>query len=169
MSNPRGIENKNPLNIRKNDEKFKGEDRPSSDPEFKQFLEPGYGYRAGFVILHTYITKHGLDTIPKIISRWAPGHENPTNNYINFVSQRSGIKKDEAIDFANSDQMTGLVAAMSRFETGVEPVMAEIYEGWTMYKQDRQIKEAVAFGTGGLLIVGAIAWLILKANSKKLT
>jgi hypothetical protein len=164
----RGIENKNPLNIRKNDERFKGEVRPSTDPSFKQFLEPGYGYRAGFVILHTYINKHGLDTIPQIISRWAPGHENPTQSYINFVASKSGISTNQKIDYANPTQMTKLVGAMSQFENGQAPVEAEIFEGWTMYKQDRQIKEAVAVGTGGLLIVGAIAWLLLKSNSRKL-
>jgi hypothetical protein len=164
----RGIENKNPLNIRKNDERFKGEVRPSQDPEFKEFLDFSYGYRAAFVLIHTYISKYDLDTIPDIISRWAPGHENPTENYINFVSQKSGISTSEKINYANPDQMTKLVAAMSRFETGEEAIMPDVYEGWTMFKQDRQIKEAAVIGGTGLLFLGALAYFIFKDKLKKL-
>jgi hypothetical protein len=168
MTTTRGIRNKNPLNIRKNDEKFKGEIRPSQDDQFKEFLDFGYGYRAAFVILQTYISKHNLDTIPKIINRWAPSHENPTQQYIDTISQWSGIGKNEKIDFANGDKMTKLVAAMSRFETGEPADMSQVYEGWVMFKEDRQIKEAVAVGTGGLIVIGAIIYLVLTSNKRKL-
>jgi hypothetical protein len=45
-----------------------------------------YGYRAGFVILHTYLV-HGLNTIEKIIVRFAPPTENNTENYITSVEK----------------------------------------------------------------------------------
>ena len=38
----RGLENRNPGNIRQSRVRYKGEVRPSRDPEFKQFESPAW-------------------------------------------------------------------------------------------------------------------------------
>lgn len=163
---PRGLDNNNPLNIRKNDDRFRGEVRPSQDPDFKQFSEPGYGYRAGFMILHTYINKYGLDTIPDIINRWAPSHENPTNAYIQNVVNWSGIGENEKIDYADNEQMTRLAAAMSRMENGVPANMPDVYKGWYMYEEEKQLQKVAKVAGGGTLILLTALFTVLWYNAK---
>ena len=68
----RGLSNCNPGNIRQSKVRYKGEVQPSWDPAFKQFESLAWGYRAVFVLLHTYRVRHGLRTVRGMISRWAP-------------------------------------------------------------------------------------------------
>jgi len=68
----RGLKNCNAGNIRRSRGRYKGEVVPSRDPAFKQFESLAWGYRAIFVLLHTYRTRHGLRTIAEMIARWAP-------------------------------------------------------------------------------------------------
>ena len=86
----RGLKNCNPGNIRRSRGRYKGEVVPSRDPAFKQFESLAWGYRAIFVLLHTYRTRHGLRTIAEMIARWAPPSENRTDAYIRAVSDRTG-------------------------------------------------------------------------------
>ena len=55
----RGIRNCNPGNIRNSKTKYLGEVRPSRDAAFKQFETMAWGYRAMFVLLHTYSRRCG--------------------------------------------------------------------------------------------------------------
>ena len=66
----RGLSNCNPGNIRQSKVRYKGEVQPSRDPAFKQFESLAWGYRAVFVLLHTYRVRHGLRTVRGMISRW---------------------------------------------------------------------------------------------------
>ena len=68
----RGLRNNNPGNIRINNDLFQGEVRPSEDKSFKQFTTMAYGYRAMFKILSNFLKNYKLDTIRKMITRWAP-------------------------------------------------------------------------------------------------
>ena len=111
------------LNIRISTDKFQGEVQPSQDKEFKQFETAAYGYRAAFRILRTYINSYGLNTIRKIISRWAPKNENHTENYIRVVSERSGIPAGDPVYADSREMMIRIVAAMSFVENGVEDKM----------------------------------------------
>ena len=85
---PRGIRNNNPLNIRVGNH-WLGEVEHPSDNEFEQFVCIHYGLRAAFVLLRRYIERYGLNTIPDIISRWAPSSENNTSAYIEKVVRLS--------------------------------------------------------------------------------
>ena len=126
---PRGLRNNNPGNIRINGDLFQGEVRPSKDKSFKQFETMAYGYRAMFVILRNYIRNYKLDTIRKMISRWAPTNENHTENYIRVVAERSGILADELVYPENREIMIRIVAAMSYVENGVEADMPDVITG----------------------------------------
>ncbi len=132
----RGLRNNNPGNIRRTTVRYKGE-VPSSDREFKAFCAPEWGYRAMFVLLHTYRVKHRLDTIRKMIGRYAPSSENDTPAYVKFVASRSKLPTDEPIDTLLREQMIPLVSAMSRIENGMEADIADISAGWGLFLAER--------------------------------
>lgn len=129
---PRGLRNNNPGNIRINGDLFQGEVRPSRDKSFKQFETMAYGYRAVFRILSNYRKNYGLDTIRKMIGRWAPPKENHTEKYIQFVSDYAGIPADDPVDINDREQMTRIVAGMSKVENGREAEMSDVIAGWNL-------------------------------------
>ena len=128
----RGLRNNNPGNIRINGDLFQGEVRPSKDKSFKQFTTMAYGYRAMFKILSNYFKNYKLDTIRKMIIRWAPHKENHTEAYIKAVSDYAGIPADDPINVNDREQMIRIVAGMSRVENGREAEMSDIIAGWEM-------------------------------------
>ena len=128
---PRGLRNNNPGNIRRNSDVFQGE-KTSSDKEFKQFKSMAYGYRAIFKILSNYYRNYKLDTIRKMISRWAPENENNTNAYIKAVSDYAGIPADDPININDREQMIRIVAGMSKVENGREADMSDVITGWSL-------------------------------------
>lgn len=131
MTQTRGLRNNNPLNIRTNEQRFSGEMK-SDDPDFKKFRTMAWGYRAAFAILRTYYKRYGLDTISKMVTRWAPSNDgNHTENYIATVSRRSGIPRGKKLHFWKQE-MCAIVAAMSYVENGVKAEESEVDEGWLM-------------------------------------
>ena len=132
----RGLENRNPGNIRRAPVHYKGEVRPSRDPDFKEFESLAWGYRAIFVLLDTYRARYGIDTLRGMISRWAPPSENDTGAYLRTVVRRSGVDPYAEIDTRDGPTMTRIAAAMARVENGVEPDEAEIAEGWRLFSAD---------------------------------
>lgn len=133
---PRGLRNCNPGNIRKNNIVYAGEIVPSQDDEFKQFVTMAYGYRAIFVLLYTYQRRYSLDTIEKMITRYAPSNENHTKAYINVVAERSCVSPQSHVTATNGDVMIPIVAAMSAVENGVDAKRAEVEEGWRLFIDD---------------------------------
>ena len=101
----RGLSNCNPGNIRQSKVRYKGEVQPSRDPAFKQFESLAWGYRAVFVLLHTYRVRHGLRTVRGMISRWAPPVENHTEAYIRAVgcyNQRVWAVRNSSVDISTT-------------------------------------------------------------------
>lgn len=130
---PRGLRLCNPGNIRINGDLFQGEIRPSKDKSFKQFETMAYGYRAVFRILSNYYRNYKLDTIRKMIGRWAPPEDNNhTEAYIKAVSDYSGIPSDDPINVNDREQMTRIVAGMSKVENGREADMSDVIVGWNL-------------------------------------
>ena len=90
----RCIRNNNPLNIRRGTARWKGMSKRDDDEDFEQFETMVYGWRAAFILLgRTYYEKYHLNTIQKIISRWAPACENKTDAYMMYVSINVGINE----------------------------------------------------------------------------
>lgn len=131
----RGYDNNNPGNIRCSRVVYLGEVLPSTDTAFKQFKTMAWGYRAMFVLLHTYRIKHNLKTLREMIERYAPPTENDTTSYVSFVSMRTRIADIQSVDTLNQRQMVSIVAAMARMENGAEPDIAEVMEGWELFVQ----------------------------------
>lgn len=122
MSNvARGIRNNNPGNIRHASTKWVGASPQQTDPSFVQFTSPEYGIRAIAKVLTSYLGK-GVNTIEKIIARWAPSSENDTESYIRQVAKSTGIARNEPV---TAKDFPLLVAAIIRHENGTQPYPME--------------------------------------------
>lgn len=128
---PRGIRNNNPLNIRHGNV-WLGEVEHPTDTEFEQFVSVRYGLRAAFVILRRYIRRYHHDTIRTIVSTWAPGCENDTDNYIKCVSESMQLDPDTPILYEDKETMCKLVAAMCKVECGCSVDPSKIDEAYNI-------------------------------------
>lgn len=63
-----------------------------------------WGYRAMFVLLHTYRVRHGCRTLREMISRYAPPMENHTENYIRAVAAGAQVSPDEPLDTKSGER-----------------------------------------------------------------
>ena len=134
MDLPRGLRLNNPGNIRISTTKWQGEIIPSADKSFKQFESMSCGYRAMLKLIRNYRILYELDTIRKIVSRWAPPNENKTNAYINFVSKYTGYQPDTVISVYKREQMIIIAAAITLQENGhdYKVNMSDINKGWDL-------------------------------------
>ena len=115
----RGIRNNNPLNIRHGKSQWVGMRKVQTDKAFVQFTERRYGYRAAFVLLRNYIGR-GVNTIGKIIARWAPpGDGNNTQAYIEYVSSTTGIDASLELAFEDKAKLVEIVRSMAHMESGI--------------------------------------------------
>lgn len=130
---PRGLRNLNPGNIRRSKTRYKGEKSDSTDAAFKQFESLEWGYRAIFMLLHTYRVRGYGDTIAKMIARYAPPSENNTEAYISRLCQATDIPRDMPLDTLNPEQMIPIVCAISAVENGVEADVDVVTKGWELF------------------------------------
>lgn len=128
---PRGIRNNNPLNIRIGNS-WLGEVTNPTDDEFEQFVHVSFGLRAGFILLKRYINRYRLNTIEKIISRWAPSNENNTRTYIDRVTKNMNTGPDTPLRYEDQNTMCNLVYEMVYVENGQHIRMAEIVRAYQM-------------------------------------
>lgn len=98
MGLPLGVRLNNPGNIRLGLTKWAGMSTDQPDASFIKFKLPEYGLRAMVKILITYHKKHKLNTVRKIITRYAPPVENDTTAYMNHVAAHIGLGVDEEFD-----------------------------------------------------------------------
>lgn len=114
---PRGLRNRNPLNIRIGNV-WLGEEPNPTDPSFEQFVAMEYGVRAAFVLLRRYIRHYQRTTIRAVIQAWAPANENNLEAYVATVAKHSGIDPDDTLDYGNEEQMVALFQGMCLVENG---------------------------------------------------
>ena len=117
LNKQRGVRNCNPLNIRRTADLWQGLAERQPDPEFFTFRSMPWGYRAAFIVLRTYCHKYGLRTVRDIRK----------------VCVLTGFPPDKCLNPYDPSHMAPLVAAMSRVECGVKPIMSQIKEGWSLY------------------------------------
>lgn len=118
MSQQKGYVNNNWLNVRYNpNNNWLGQTGDDGE-NYAQFETPEYGLRAADIVLKNYGQRHGIKTIESAINRFAPPSDNnPTDNYINFVAQKTGFARDAQIDLQDPGVRESLLAAMIQFET----------------------------------------------------
>lgn len=94
-----------------------------------------WGYRAAFVVLRTYRNRYGINTVERIVRRWAPEKDgNDTEYYIRKVTVLTGLERTQIVDDQDPRTMMNLVAAMSRVENGVPARQVEVCKGWKLYQ-----------------------------------
>jgi hypothetical protein len=147
LNRPKGMHNatfnKSFGNIRNGGRRYAGEITPTRNV-YKKFSEWKYG--AGAMIAHVqrYIngTMFGkLDTISKIIYKYAPPSENDTEGYINFVVRESGISKNTILDWKDKTTLWKITKAMSKMESrqATEYFTESVFkEGWEIAKTQNQ-------------------------------
>jgi hypothetical protein len=115
----RGERNNNPGNIDRTTIKWQGmSPDQSGDDRFVVFNTAHDGIRALAKVLLSYYRKYQLNTVRKIIDRWAPPTENDTTSYINHVAQLLGVGPDDPINAEDSDVLEVLVTAIIKHENG---------------------------------------------------
>ena len=114
---PRGLRLKNPGNIRPG-AGFFGE--IGDDGGYAEFDSDAAGIRAIQRLLKTYGNQYGINTLRGLANRYAPPSDNnPTDNYIEFLSQQTGIDPDEPINLA--ERGSEIIPAIIGFEQGQQP------------------------------------------------
>lgn len=106
-----------------------GNIRPVGGQGFNSYATPLDGARAMSDLLNTYATKHGVNSLIGLTSRWAPkgdGNNDPAA-YAGFLSKQIGdYPVDAPIDLTNPEFRAKIMQAMSQMETGraMPPEMA---------------------------------------------
>lgn len=148
MSNTvsRGIRNNNPGNLVYTNIAWQGKLPLSqnTDKHFEQFTTIEYGIRAMFKDLINDINK-GKNTVRKLITEYAPPHENNTGQYIKDVSNSIGVKPDDKITTINDNFLLLLGKAIIKKENGKDAVLVT----------DSQIKK-------GLSLIGDVSTATVK-------
>ena len=121
---PRGIRNRNPLNIERGSDQWQGMAPDQTDERFIVFVDPRYGYRAGARIIASY-RRRGLKTLAQIVNAWAPPVENNTGAYIGHMARAVGIDPDTVV---TDGHLVRLFAAMTLHENGKNPYSIDLIE-----------------------------------------
>lgn len=157
---PLGIRNNNPGNLMYNGDQWQGMTGivTTSAGQYYQFENILWGIRAMATDLRSKINR-GLNTITKIIEVYAPrtAHANATDAYILYVSSRTGINANSALQ-ANASTLKLLVRAMINFENGTAGAIItdqEITEGISL--MSGTVPDAVIWG-GGLFSLAVLAF-----------
>lgn len=115
---PRGIRNNNPFNVKMTATVWLGEVDRNTDGVFEQIDTPEHGLRIGMKLLKNYHIKHGINTIAKLVNRFAPSMENDVDAYCTALEQAVGYKRDEEFNFCKPSNMIDLSKGIVRHENG---------------------------------------------------
>ena len=124
MATPRAVRNNNPGNL-ESGPRWKGL-LPASrrtpvqrrEIRFAVFRSPEWGFRALALVLRNYQRRHGLDTVRRVVRRFAPPPENETEGYIRAVARRMGIAADVPLDLDSARVLMALCKAIAIQESG---------------------------------------------------
>lgn len=120
-SMPRGVRNNNPGNVRLGDA-WQGMCDVQTDKSFCQFTDIKFGMRVlGYLMRMSYYQRLHLDTVTKLITRWAPSTENDTPAYIAAVSTNLRVGPQDIIDLRNDAVLGDLIACIIKHECGAQP------------------------------------------------
>lgn len=133
FANRKMISNCNPLNLRHSaSNHWLGELEPIRG--FCRFENMTLGFRAALLTMRTYLLSHRLNTIEKIINRWAPPADgNDTEHYIRWVCHRVGVGGRDCLWWGDT-RLREIIWAMALMESGTD-VLAfrdELDEAWQL-------------------------------------
>lgn len=132
--------NNNPGNVTKNDG-FVWDGEIGVNGRFCVFSDPKWGQRATKIIMRGQANKG--KTLAEFITRYAPPSENPTAEYIKFVSKLTGILPDTKL-MDVMEKIDSIAAAIFEFEDPLKGTIEVLEEGkktgryiWRTSKDDR--------------------------------
>ena len=138
MTTPRGIRNHNPGNLIELGIDWDGlatADQRTADQraesKFCVFTAPWWGIRAMAKVLQRYYFHGSLQTVAGMVSKYAPGHENPTDIYTGTVAAAMGVDANKYFHL-NFASLAIMVDTMINFENGAQPYTWEIPAGIIM-------------------------------------
>lgn len=112
----RGLINNNPFNIKfRTSIQWRGQ--TGTDGTFVVFNTALNGLRAGMINIHTKFTRDGANTVRALMNILSPSSENPTENFIAFVSGKLSVSPEQPLQFLQI--IIPLSQAIVTFETGV--------------------------------------------------
>lgn len=115
VNDTRAWNNKNPFNVKfRESDPWKGQ-IGQDDAGHAIFSSWEYGIRAASIVLKNYSQRHNIDTVEKVIKRFARGNIKP---YTKYVCQKLDVKPDEKLDMVR--RIPELLRAMARWESGQE-------------------------------------------------
>jgi len=166
------ITGNNPGNIRRvQGQKWQGEIVPAPwVPGFVTFSSLSYGWRALIKLLQTYINKYGLNTIEKIIYRWAPPIENDTPAYVAYVEGYTGYPRGAGIASTDYARLGGIAAAIGEIEhSGVlsSSELDALNTGLVMASQDYSPAGESQAGMSPLLVVVVVLGIVAMMKKQK--
>ena len=140
----RGLRNNNPLNIRHSADRWQGARIMQTDPDYVQYKDIKWGFRAAWKILDTYcltFKKEGKAyNVKNIIGRWAPPTENDTDAYVRAVVKLSGLGGNENMprpkhywNFEEVDKLVRLIRARVCVENGIKWEKVDTKDIWKGY------------------------------------
>lgn len=115
---PRGIRNRNPLNIKYSPGNRWVGQAGRDGGGFVVFDTAEHGVRAAAKLLRTYMTKYGLTTIDAIAKRWSPDANGYSGAYAAAVSKFSGVAKDKPLSMSDPTTLAKVIAGMMGMENG---------------------------------------------------
>ncbi|MCU4176459.1 hypothetical protein [Carboxylicivirga sp. N1Y90] len=124
---PRGIRNNNPGNLVYTNIKWNGKlpKEQNKDRRFEMFIAPVYGVRAMIKDLKHDIEK-GKNTVPTLISEYAPKHENNTAAYIATVCRDLKVNQSAKL-LPTKNTLRLLVLSIAKVENGGNYITNELF------------------------------------------
>lgn len=112
------VKNKNPMNIKTLDNDVWAGQIGEDAQGHAMFSSWEYGVRAGAFTLRSYAQKHNVDTVDKLVDRFAEAKGQRHTAYVLYLCQQMGVDEDEKISLI--EHMPKLLRAMSKYESGLD-------------------------------------------------
>lgn len=127
-SAPRGIRNNNPGNLIFTNINWTGKlpKEQNKDRRFEMFITPEYGIRAMIKDLKNDIEK-GKNTVPALMTEYAPRFENNTDAYIQMVCKDLKVSATAKL-LPTKNTLRLLVHSISRVENGGNFITNELFD-----------------------------------------
>nr|DAK43976.1 MAG TPA: virion protein [Caudoviricetes sp.] len=142
----RGLRNNNPGNIRISDTPWQGKIPKAMNTDknkaFEQFESLEYGLRALMKNAYTWIER-GKNTLEKLITVWAPPHENQTVNYIDYVARQMQIPKNQEFKTLDKKFFVSLAKAITEMENGLSA--AQKLVPYSSYEQAYRLMGSISY------------------------
>lgn len=134
---PRGIRNKNPLNLRISNNNWLGKVAKNTDGVFEQFTSIEYGLRAAFRNIKTIVNRREKNkqktTVAQLVNIWAPASDNNNElNYVRTIAVKTGIQPDDEVNLKDKNFAILLVYGMAIVENGQEVSLGRIESAYNL-------------------------------------